>query len=527
MTTASAKGAQLVVEAQRGDARARDALVAECLPLLYNVVGRALSGDADVDDVVQETLLRAVRDLKDLRSPESFRPWLLSIAAHQIDGHLRRRRTAAERTAAVDAARALPDEVALENETVLRLELSDERRQVVEATRWLDPGFRAVLGLWWQEAAGLLSRQELAQAVDTSVAHAGVRVQRMREQMEQARGLVAALTAKPRCPDLAVLISGWDGERSPVWRKRIVRHTRQCPVCAAADARRIPLERLLPALAPLAVPSSLLAALHAKGLLAWTSAASAAAGSSAGAAAAGAHSAVRVGRAGAHVARHGLRGASPIRKVVRPATAHPAVTGAVGAALIVGTVIVTTTWPPPGSTQKPTPTAAPTASVHPASQTPDTSPSPSSIPAGTLPLGSWSLELVAEPDHYLAYSAGYADLAPVSAASSLTARREATFTVVHGLADTQCVSFIASDGLYLRHYELRLQLNAPDGTQLFREDATFCPHPGKAAGSVHLQSLNYPYLVIRLRDGEFHIDVSDGTTAFDQESTFIVHPPWA
>src|SRR6185312_12212454 len=115
----------------------------------------------------------------------------------------------------------------------------------------------------------------------------------------------------------------------------------------------------------------------------------------------------------------------------------------------------------------------------------------------------------------------------VSAASSLTARREATFTVVHGLADTQCVSFIASDGLYLRHYELRLQLNAPDGAQLFREDATFCPHPGKAAGSVHLQSLNYPYLVIRLRDGEFHIDVSDGTTAFDQESTFIVHPPWA
>lgn len=226
MTTASAKGSQLVLEAQQGDARARDALVAEYLPLLYNVVGRALSGHVDVDDVVQETLLRAVRDLKDLRSPESFRPWLLAIAVHQIDGHLRRQRTADERTAAVDDARALPGDVALENETVLRMELSDERRRVAEAARWLDPGFRAVLGLWWQETAGLLSRPELAKAVDTSVAHAGVRVQRMREQMEQARGLVAALVAKPRCPDLADLISSWDGRRSPLWRKRIVRHTR-------------------------------------------------------------------------------------------------------------------------------------------------------------------------------------------------------------------------------------------------------------------------------------------------------------
>ena len=51
----------LVVAARAGDQRARDRLVAAYLPLVYNVVGRALDGHADVDDVVQETMLRCLR----------------------------------------------------------------------------------------------------------------------------------------------------------------------------------------------------------------------------------------------------------------------------------------------------------------------------------------------------------------------------------------------------------------------------------------------------------------------------------
>jgi len=43
--------------------------------LVYSIVGRALNGDADVDDVVQETMLRA---LGSLRAPERFRSWLVA-----------------------------------------------------------------------------------------------------------------------------------------------------------------------------------------------------------------------------------------------------------------------------------------------------------------------------------------------------------------------------------------------------------------------------------------------------------------
>ncbi|WP_236242300.1 RNA polymerase sigma factor [Streptomyces sp. CC228A] len=281
---------KLVGAAQAGDDRAREKLIAAYLPLLYNIVGRALSGHADVDDVVQEVLLRAVRDLPALRAPESFRSWLVSITLRQINTHWHRQRTLADRTTVIDEALRVPNAgAALEDVTILRLHMSDERRQVVEAGRWLDPDHRMLLSLWWQECAGLLSRQDIADAMGLSVAHAGVRVQRMREQLDLSRTVVAALDADPRCPRLDEALAGWDGSRTSVWRKRIARHTRDCPACTATRAQRVPAELLLLGVAPLAVPAALVAALTAKGLLSGASASAAglaaapvAAGASAG-----------------------------------------------------------------------------------------------------------------------------------------------------------------------------------------------------------------------------------------------------
>ncbi|WP_435841886.1 RNA polymerase sigma factor, partial [Streptomyces globisporus] len=72
----------LIAAAQGGDQQAKDQLVSAYLPLLYNVVGRALDGHADVDDVVQETVLRMLRGLPELRDPERFRSWLVAIAMY-------------------------------------------------------------------------------------------------------------------------------------------------------------------------------------------------------------------------------------------------------------------------------------------------------------------------------------------------------------------------------------------------------------------------------------------------------------
>src|SRR5690349_2354419 len=212
----------LIVAAQAGDGRALDELVESYLPLVYTIVRRAMSGHPDVDDVVQETMLRALRELRSLRTPESFRAWLAAIALRQIGTHQHRLRGAAERTSELDEVAEAPDADAdFEDLTILRLEMSDQRRQVMLASRWLDPDDRALLSLWWLETAGRLTRAEVAAAMGVRVTHAGVRVQRMRAQLELSRALVAALSAVPRCPELDAVLVGWDGVPQPLWRKRI------------------------------------------------------------------------------------------------------------------------------------------------------------------------------------------------------------------------------------------------------------------------------------------------------------------
>ncbi|MFD7279241.1 sigma-70 family RNA polymerase sigma factor [Streptomyces sp. NPDC059862] len=235
-----------IAAAQAGDRHALDELVEGWLPLVYNVVGRALNGHADVDDVVQETMLRAVDNLGSLRDPDSFRSWLVAIAMRQIRDRARRKQSAhLEESAAHEAT----DFAEL---TVLRLQLEGQRREVAEAVRWLDDEDRQLLSLWWLEVAGELTRRELAAAAGISRQHAAVRVQRVKERLETARGIVRALDGA--CPDLRELTARWNGRPDSVWRKRLARHIRGCGYCGDTRESVVPAERLLVGIALVPIP---------------------------------------------------------------------------------------------------------------------------------------------------------------------------------------------------------------------------------------------------------------------------------
>jgi RNA polymerase sigma factor (sigma-70 family) len=246
-------GTATVVAAQAGDQRALDELVAGYLPLVYNVVGRALAGHSDVDDVVQETMLRVVDGLGQLRSPESFRSWLVAIAMRQVRDRGRRVVRAPEPVP--DVADPGADFVDL---TLLRLELSGQRREVAEATRWLEGNDRELLSVWWLEASGELTRAELAAALDITPQHAAVRVQRVKARLAAGRTVVRVLRAEPRCPELDVVLRGWDGRPTAAWRRRIAQHTRDCPLCESAWRDQVPAERLLAGLALVPLPAAVL-----------------------------------------------------------------------------------------------------------------------------------------------------------------------------------------------------------------------------------------------------------------------------
>jgi RNA polymerase sigma factor (sigma-70 family) len=247
-------GAETVMAAQHGDRKALDRLVAGYLPLLYNIVGRAMNGHADVDDVVQETLLRAVRGLPELRDSFAFRSWLVAIAIRQVRGFYAARAMVVPGADAAETASQDPDFADL---TILRLGLSGQRRETAEATRWLDEDDRDLLSLWWQETAGRLDRREVAEALGLPPRHAAVRIARMKEQLATARIVVRALHEVPPCDDLAVVTANWDHHPSPLWRKRVARHARNCARCGAQREAMVPAERLLAGLPLLPVPALL------------------------------------------------------------------------------------------------------------------------------------------------------------------------------------------------------------------------------------------------------------------------------
>jgi RNA polymerase sigma factor (sigma-70 family) len=366
-------GVAVVRAAQRGDREALDRLAGAYLPLVYNIVGRALGGHPDVDDLVQETLLRAVGRIGELRDPERFRGWVVAIAMHQVRDRWRARQAVAQAQGPGqghephDVIDPGSDFVGV---TILRLGLAGQRQETAEATRWLEDEERGLLSLWWQEAAGQLSRAELAEAAGLSPAHAGVRVQRMKARLDTARRVVRALRARPRCPELAGMTAGWNGVPSSLWRKRLARHVRECAGCEAHALGMAPAEGLLAGLALVPLPVGYVVATQ---LLAG---AGAGAGASAGAGA----------TAGAGVFGK-LAGAFAAKPALAAATGATVIAAGIGAYTLTGPPRGEEAGPPPPSLSQAPPSPDPTEVIvgeAPPPTVQNHEPSPAATPQGPV-----------------------------------------------------------------------------------------------------------------------------------------------
>jgi Alpha-L-arabinofuranosidase B (ABFB) domain/Glycosyl hydrolases family 2, sugar binding domain/Glycosyl hydrolases family 2/Glycosyl hydrolases family 2, TIM barrel domain len=129
-------------------------------------------------------------------------------------------------------------------------------------------------------------------------------------------------------------------------------------------------------------------------------------------------------------------------------------------------------------------------------------------------------------------SLGYTEV--VSSSSSTTLKQDATWRIVTGLADPSCYSFESRNfaGQYLRHADSRIRKDAPDGSQLFREDATFCAVPG-ANNGVSFAAYNFPARFLRHADTQlWTADGSGGANwnrslSFEDDISWAVDAPWA
>lgn len=565
------KRVALVEAAKGGDEDALAQLVRTHLPLVHTIVARAMPDDPDVEDVVQEVMIRAVGELPSLRSPDSFRLWLVSITARQVSTAQERRRRADARTTTLDVAMPRSAEAADPAETILVEEhLSDQRRQTARAAQWLSDDDRLVLSLWWLEVAGELSRSEVAGALGLSVAHTGVRVQRMRTHLDLSRAIVAAIDTAARCPLLSVVLEPWDGAPGPLWRKRIARHLRECRHCGGRAASLVPAEHLLGGYALLVLPAGLAATLpsllsaasHAgPGAVAVTNVglvsrlahalqavpvAPVAAGAviTAGAITAAVWTApldVDAPRQAPTVTRSApaAAGSAPARTTASPpATPPPAVGSPVPSptpprATATATATLSTSAVATATATRAQADPRPTSASPRASATPLPTLGPGGWPTfpGAPPPWAWSLV----PHGRVAFEAadwrgwwlgGPTPWVGMSAAGPGGApAAQSVFVAGPGLADPACVTLRTPGGEYLFEADGLLTRGRAVDDAGFPASATLCPRPGLIPGTVALEARSLPGRFVRHQvNGTVWVDRPDGSFTWAGHSSFRVRP---
>jgi RNA polymerase sigma-70 factor (ECF subfamily) len=128
--------AALVIQAKQGDREAFDALARLTGDRCMAIAFRILRDFDHADDAVQTALLTAWREIRALRDPELFEPWLHRILTNACYAEARRRRRWTE------AIRVLPVELVHERDDFLSVESRD---QLDRAFRRLTVEQRAVL----------------------------------------------------------------------------------------------------------------------------------------------------------------------------------------------------------------------------------------------------------------------------------------------------------------------------------------------------------------------------------------------
>jgi RNA polymerase sigma-70 factor (ECF subfamily) len=137
----------LIEGAREGDDHAVAELVRRTQPDVWRLC-QALGSPGEVEDLVQETYLRALRSLPTFRGDSSVRSWLLAIGRHVCADHVRRRtrqRRLLERVRSVAERHDAPGPTSVDD---LLEGLSPERREAFVLTQ--------LLGLSYDDAARAL-----------------------------------------------------------------------------------------------------------------------------------------------------------------------------------------------------------------------------------------------------------------------------------------------------------------------------------------------------------------------------------
>ncbi|MER7930236.1 sigma-70 family RNA polymerase sigma factor [Streptomyces sp. NPDC096057] len=167
--------AALVRAAQRGDVSALASLLERHRPGMRAVALSVLGPGPDVDDVMQETALVALRRIVDVRDPEAVGPWLRMVVRNSCRNLLRAsRRVEPRESVPLPPDGGTPEQV---------LESHALRDWIWEAVEALSPTVRLPLVLRYF-STGITSYEQIAEAC-------AIPVRTVRSRLHQARAALA------------------------------------------------------------------------------------------------------------------------------------------------------------------------------------------------------------------------------------------------------------------------------------------------------------------------------------------------
>ncbi len=188
----------LVERVQRGDKQAFGLLVSKYQRKLARLLSRMIWNAADVEDVVQESFIRAYRALPNFRNDSAFYTWLYRIGVNSAKDWLVSNRARISATSAVDIEDVENYEIGehhRDNDTPEEVLMSKQIAATVNAAvADLPEDMRMAVSL--REIDGL-SYEEIAEAMNTPVGTVRSRIFRAREAIAlKLRPLVNANAEK-------------------------------------------------------------------------------------------------------------------------------------------------------------------------------------------------------------------------------------------------------------------------------------------------------------------------------------------
>ncbi len=177
---------QLVVRAQHGDQKAFGLLVSKYQRKLARLLSRLIRDPAEVEDVAQETFIKAYRALGSFRGDSAFYTWLYRIGINTAKNYLvSQGRRVPTRTGfdSEEAENFEGGELLRDNNTPERLLLSKEIGETVNAAMETLPGeLRTAITL--REIEGM-SYEDIAKMMDCPIGTVRSRIFRAREAVAE------------------------------------------------------------------------------------------------------------------------------------------------------------------------------------------------------------------------------------------------------------------------------------------------------------------------------------------------------